>query len=335
MTLNEELYKIEQDAQKALEEAKTTEYLEAFKLEYLSRHGVLSTFLRGIKDASIDEKRTVGSRANTLRAELEQKYESKLSVLNKGSVRKIDVTVPGKRPAQGHLHPLTIVRREIEDIFLSMGFEIADTPEVEEAKFNFDLVNMPKDHPARDLMDTFWLADGRLLRAHTSAGQGRVMTGRKPPLRILIPGRVFRNEATDASHESTFHQFEGMMVDKDISMADLKGVIEVVLKKILNRDDAKLRFRPTYFPFVEPGIETHVSCLFCKSGCATCKYSGWIEILPAGMIHPNVLRNVGIDSTKYRGFAFGGSIDRLAMLRFGISDIRLLWSGDPSFLKQF
>lgn len=335
MTLNEELYKIEQDAQKALEEAKTTEYLEAFKLEYLSRHGVLSTFLRGIKDASIEEKRTVGSRANTLRIELEKKFELKLSALNKGATRKIDVTVPGKRPAQGHLHPLTIVRREIEDIFLSMGFEIADTPEVEEAKFNFDLVNMPKDHPARDLMDTFWLTDGRLLRAHTSAGQGRVMTGRKPPLRILIPGRVFRNEATDASHESTFHQFEGMMVDKDISMADLKGVIEVVLKKILNRDDAKLRFRPTYFPFVEPGIETHVSCLFCKTGCPTCKYTGWIEILPAGMIHPNVLRNVGIDPTKYRGFAFGGSIDRLAMLRFGISDIRLLWSGDPSFLKQF
>ena len=335
MTLNEELYKIEQDAQKALEDASTAEYLDAFKVEYLSRHGILSTFLRGIKDASIEEKRTVGSRANTLRAELEQKFESKLSVLNKSTVRKIDVTVPGKRPAQGHLHPLTIVRREIEDIFLSMGFEIADTPEVEEAKFNFDLVNIPQDHPARDLMDTFWLNDGRLLRTHTSAGQGRMMANRKPPLRILIPGRVFRNEATDASHESTFHQFEGMMVDKNISLADLKGVIEVVLKKILKRDDAKLRFRPSFFPFVEPGIETHVSCLFCKSGCPTCKYSGWIEILPAGMIHPNVLRNVGIDPTKYRGFAFGGSIDRLAMLRFGISDIRLLWSGDPGFLKQF
>jgi len=335
MTLNEELYKIEQDAQKALEEASTAEYLDAFKVEYLSRHGVLSTFLRGIKNASIEEKRTVGSRANTLRMELEQKFESKLAVLNKSMAKKIDVTVPGRRPAQGHLHPLTIVRREIEDLFLSMGFEIADTPEVEESKYNFDLVNMPKDHPARDLMDTFWLTNGRLLRTHTSAGQGRMMTGRKPPLRVLIPGRVFRNEATDASHESTFHQFEGMMVDKDISLADLKGVIEVVLKKILNRDDAKLRFRPTYFPFVEPGIETHVSCLFCKTGCSTCKYSGWIEILPAGMIHPNVLRNVGIDPTKYRGFAFGGSIDRLAMLRFGISDIRLLWSGDPSFLKQF
>lgn len=335
MTLSEELYKIEQDAQKALENANTAEYLEAFKLEYLSRHGVLSNFLRGLKDVSIEEKRTVGSRANSLRTELEQKYTAKFSVLSRGAIKKIDITVPGMRPPKGHLHPLTIVRREIEDLFLGMGFEIADTPEVEEAKYNFDFVNMPKDHPARDLMDTFWLTDGRLLRAHTSAGQGRVMTGRKPPLRILIPGRVFRNEATDASHESTFHQFEGMMVDKNISMADLKGVIEVVLKKILNRDDAKLRFRPTYFPFVEPGIETHVSCLFCKTGCPTCKYSGWIEILPAGMIHPNVLRNVGIDPTKYRGFAFGGSIDRLAMLRFGISDIRLLWSGEASFLKQF
>lgn len=335
MTLNEELYKIEQDAQKALEAANTAEYLDAFKVEYLSRHGVLSTFLRGMKDASIEEKRTVGSRANILRTELEQKFADKFSALNAGGTKKFDVTVPGKRPAEGHLHPLTIVRREIEDIFLSMGFEIADTPEVEDSKFNFDLVNIPNDHPARDLMDTFWLNDGRLLRTHTSAGQGRVMANRKPPLRILIPGRVFRNEATDASHESTFHQFEGMMVDENISMADLKGVIEVVLKKILRRDDARLRFRPSYFPFVEPGIETHVSCLFCKNGCATCKYSGWIEILPAGMIHPNVLKNVGIDAKKYRGFAFGGSIDRLAMLRFGISDIRLLWSGDPSLLKQF
>lgn len=326
---------IESQALASLEKAQSQSELEAFRASFLGRKGRLPKFLSSLKDASIEEKKTVGSRANELRYELERKFEEKTVAINKDSARIIDITVPGKRPAQGHLHPLTIVRREIEDIFLSMGFEIADTPEVEEAKFNFDLVNMPKDHPARDLMDTFWLADGRLLRAHTSAGQGRVMTGRKPPLRVLIPGRVFRNEATDASHESTFHQFEGMMVDRDISMADLKGVIEVVLRRILNRDDSKLRFRPTYFPFVEPGIETHVSCLFCKNGCATCKYSGWIEILPAGMIHPNVLRNVGIDPKKYRGFAFGGSIDRLAMLRFGISDIRLLWSGDPSFLKQF
>lgn len=335
MNLSEELYKIEQDATSALEKADTPEYLEAFKVEYLSRHGVLSTFLRGIKDASLEEKRTVGSRANTLRAVLEQKYEEKMRSLNPAGNQVFDYTVPGQKPAQGHLHPLTIIRREIEDLFLGMGFEIADTPEVEEPKYNFDLVNIPADHPARDLMDTFWLNDGKLLRTHTSAGQGRVMAGKTPPLRILIPGRVFRNEATDASHESTFHQFEGMMVDKNISLADLKGVITVVLKKILRREDAKLRFRPSYFPFVEPGIETHVSCLFCKNGCPTCKYSGWIEILPAGMIHPNVLRNVGIDPKKYRGFAFGGSIDRLAMLRFGISDIRLLWSGDPHFLKQF
>jgi len=335
MNLNEELYKIENEALQALETASGSDGLENFRLTHLSRHGTLSNFLRGLKDVSIEDRRTVGKRANDLRLSLETKFAEKQAKIAKSGGQKVDVTVPGNRPPRGHLHPLTIVRREIEDLFLGMGFEIADTPEVEEAKYNFDFVNMPKDHPARDLMDTFWLNDARLLRTHTSAGQGRVMVGRKPPLRILIPGRVFRHEATDASHESTFHQFEGMMVDKNISMADLKGVIEAVLKKILNRDDAKLRFRPTYFPFVEPGIETHVSCLFCKNGCPTCKYSGWIEILPAGMIHPNVLRNVGIDPTKYRGFAFGGSIDRLAMLRFGINDIRLLWSGDASFLKQF
>lgn len=335
MNLSEELYQIENDARRVLNAVLNKEVLEEFRLEFLSRQGVLSLFLRGLKDASLEEKRTVGKRANDLRANLENDFavkERELSVTNK---RKIDVTVPGSRPAQGHLHPLTIVRREIEDLFMSMGFEIADTPEVEEPKYNFDMVNIPLDHPARDLMDTFWLNDGRLLRTHTSAGQARVMANRKPPFRILIPGRVFRHEATDASHETTFHQFEGMMVDENISLADLKGVISAVLKKILKREDVKIRFRPSFFPFVEPGIETHVSCLFCKNGCSVCKNSGWIEVLPAGMIHPNVLRNVGVDPKKYRGFAFGGSIDRLAMLRFGINDIRLFWNGEPHFLKQF
>ena len=334
MTLSEELYKIEQDAQKTLESAKNGEYLEAFKNEYLSRRGVLSTFLRGIKDASIEEKRTVGSRAHSLRAELAQKLAVKMTELGKGERKNIDYTIPGCRPPRGHLHPLTIVRREIEDLFLGMGFEIVDTPEVEEPKYNFDLVNIPQDHPARDLMDTFWLNDSRLLRTHTSAGQGRVMIGKKPPLRILIPGRVFRNEATDASHESTFFQYEGIFVDDKVSVSNFKGVVAAILPKLLHRE-IEFRVRPSYFPFVEPGMEIDVRCFFCKDGCGVCKRSRWIEVMGAGMVHPNVLKNVNIDPSKFRGFAFGGSIDRLTMLRYGIKDIRLFWSGDAHFLKQF
>jgi phenylalanyl-tRNA synthetase alpha chain len=196
------------------------------------------------------------------------------------------------------------------------------------------MVNIPLDHPARDLMDTFWLNDGRLLRTHTSAGQARVMTNRKPPFRILIPGRVFRHEATDASHETTFYQYEGLFVDDKVSLVEFKGVISEILPKLLKKE-VKIRLRPSYFPFVEPGVEIDVSCFFCKTGCSVCKQSGWLEVMGAGMVHPNVLRNVNIDPKKYRGFAFGGSIDRLAMLRFGIKDIRLFWSGEPHFLKQF
>lgn len=335
MSSPQELEKLEQEIGLKLSKISNKEELEAFRVEYLGRKGKISNFLRTLKDLPLEERKTVGEKANKFRISIEEQFENKNSQLSGSAGRKIDVTIPGRRPPSGHLHPLTIVRREIEDLFLGMGFEIADTPEVEEAKYNFDLVNIPLGHPARDLMDTFWLNDSRLLRTHTSAGQARVMTGKNPPFRILIPGRVFRREATDASHETTFYQFEGMMVDKNITLAHLKGVIATALKKILRRSDLKFTFRPSYFPFVEPGLETHVSCFFCKNGCSVCKGTRWIEVLPAGMIHPNVLKNVGVDPKKYQGFAFGGSIDRLAMLRFGINDIRLLWSGDPHFLKQF
>jgi phenylalanyl-tRNA synthetase alpha chain len=334
MSLSEELYQIENDARRVLNGVSNKETLEEFRLEFLSRQGALSLFLRGLKDASLEDKRTVGKRANDLRANLENDFATKERELSGKNKKKIDVTIPGSRPAQGHLHPLTIVRRDIEDLFMSMGFEIADTPEVEEPKYNFDMVNIPLDHPARDLMDTFWLNDGRLLRTHTSAGQARVMTNRKPPFRILIPGRVFRHEATDASHETTFYQYEGLFVDDKVSLVEFKGIISEILPKLLKKD-VKIRMRPSYFPFVEPGVEIDVSCFFCKTGCSVCKQSGWLEVMGAGMVHPNVLRNVNIDPKKYRGFAFGGSIDRLAMLRFGIKDIRLFWSGEPHFLKQF
>jgi phenylalanyl-tRNA synthetase alpha chain len=334
MSLSEELYQIENDARRVLEDVSNKEALEEFRLEFLSRQGVLSLFLRGLKDASLEEKRTVGKRANDLRISFENDFAIKEREVSQKNKKKIDVTVPGSRPVQGHLHPLTIVRRDIEDLFMSMGFEVADTPEVEEAKYHFDMVNIPLDHPSRDLMDTFWLNDGRLLRAHTSAGQVRVMINRKPPFRILIPGRVFRHEATDASHDTTFYQYEGLFVDDKVSLAEFKGIIYEILPKLLKKD-VKIRFRPSFFPFVEPGVEIDVSCFFCEKGCSVCKQSGWLEVMGAGMVHPNVLRNANIDPKKYRGFAFGGSIDRLAMLRFGINDIRLFWSGEPHFLKQF
>lgn len=328
------LERLAEEARGALQEARTTANLETFRVQFLGRHGKVSAFLRGLKDLPLEDRRHVGARANALREELTQAYTLRLQSVRAPDRRGLDVTIPGRRPPRGHLHPLTIVRREIEDLFLGMGFEIIETREVEEARYNFDLLNIPLGHPARDLADTFWLTDGRLLRTHTSAGQARVMAGRTPPFRILLPGRVFRHEATDASHETTFYQFEGLFVAEHVSLADFKGVVSNVLPRLL-RHDVNIRLRPSYFPFVEPGVEVDVSCFLCQTGCRVCKGTRWIEIMGAGMMHPVVLKNVDVDPKKYRGFAFGGSIDRIAMLRHGITDIRLFWSNHPQFLKQF
>ncbi len=334
----QEFVALKREAEAALSAVKTMADLETFRTAYLARRGNIPLFLRTLKDQSLEERRRVGSDANKLRARLESEVRVLHARLAKRKKSRLDVSAPGRRPLLGHLHPLTIVRRDIEDTFLGMGFEIVDGPEVEEPKFNFDLLNIPLEHPARDLMDTFWLTDGRLLRTHTSATQARVMTGRTPPFRLLIPGKVFRHEATDATHESTFLQFEGLYVDVETSLAHLKGVLTAAFRNIMRRD-VGLRFRPGYFPFVEPGLEVDMGCLACagRSGasCPVCKGARWLEMMGAGMIHPVVLQNVGVDPRKYRGFAFGGSIDRIAMLRYGITDIRLFWSGDPEFLRQF
>lgn len=329
-----DLDQLEREARDALARVSSAAALEAFRIRYLSRRGRLSTILRSLKDLPLAERRTVGARANALQERLARAFSEKERSLGRERRRAVDVTAPGRRPPQGHLHPLTLVRRDIEDVFLGMGFEISETPEVETARNNFDLLNIPAGHPARDLLQTFWLSDGRLLRAHTSAGQARVMTGRTPPLRVLIPGRVFRHEATDASHETTFYQFEGIFVDRAVSLAHFKGVIMAALPRIFKRK-VTLRIRPSYFPFVEPGVEVDLACFLCRRGCRVCGGTRWMEIMGAGMVHPAVLKNVNIDPRRFRGFAFGGSIDRIAMLRFGIRDIRLFWSGDPHFLKQF
>lgn len=335
-----DLSHIEIEAVRIVDGARSIGDLESFRIKYLGRKGKIPLLLRKVKDMPLSERRKVGKKANILREVLEKKYkEAKARIINKGTKKPIDVTAPGRRPFVGHLHPLTQVRRDIEDTFLRMGFEIASTPEVEDARHHFDLVNIPLGHPARDMMDTFWLTDGRLLRAHTTSGQIRVMGDRTPPFRVLIPGRVFRREATDATHETTFYQFEGLFVDTDVSLAHGKGIIEESLSTILHHTDIECRIRPSYFPFVEPGIEVDISCYFCakkKRGewCSICKGTQWIEVMGAGMIHPIVLKNAGIDPRKFRGFAFGGCIDRIAMLRFGIQDIRLFWSGNTHLLHQ-
>ncbi len=242
-----------------------------------------------------------------------------------------------KQHTEGHLHPITILNREIVSLFDERGFQVADGPEIEDEYHNFDALNVPKDHPARDMQDTFWLKgeQGNLLRTHTSPVQVRFMKDHKPPFAVVVPGKVFRYEATDATHEVQFFQIEGLMVGEDITLADLKGTLELFLKKLFGKD-AKIKLRPGYFPFVEPGVEIDMQCVRCKgAGCASCKQTGWIEILGAGMVHPNVLNQAGIDPREWRGFAFGVGVDRLAMLRYGVEDVRLLYSGDLRVVNQF
>ena len=247
----------------------------------------------------------------------------------------IDVSVPGKRADSGHLHPLTQARRNVEEIFQLMGFSIVEGPEIENEWYNFDALNIPKDHPARDLWDTFWLKNGLLLRTHTSPVQIRHMEKNNPPLRIIAPGRIYRHEATDASHDMQFYQVEGLMIGKDISVANFKAIIQEFLQRFLNRK-LKTRLRPGFFPFTEPSFELDIQCSICQGkGCSTCSRTGWIELCPGGMVHPNVLKAGGYNPKNWQGFAFGMGMDRLTMMKYKINDIRLFYNGDLRFLKQF
>jgi len=317
--------------------------LERFRVAYLGRkEGKLNAVLRSLKDLPEEERRVVGPRANALRQYLEQKIEEKVrdlesAGLSDGEGERIDVTAPAKRLSRGHLHPMTQLMQKAIVIFSSMGFGVVSGPEVETEYYNFDALNVPKDHPARDMQDTFWLdVPGLLLRTQTSPVQIRYMEKHKPPFRMIAPGKVFRNEATDATHEAQFYQLEGLMIGKDVSLANLKAILEVFYRNLLDDQKLKIRFRPSYFPFVEPGVETDLTCFKCRGkGCAVCKKTGWIEVMGAGMVHPKVLENVGIDSRQWQGFAFGGGLDRIAMIKYGIDDIRLLYNGDLRFLKQF
>lgn len=316
------------------------------KAQILGKQGALSEILKGLKDATPEQRKTLGAEANVAKTQIEELVSAKITTLeaaeinetllkNKSDFSLRDAVMEKGLQAAG-MHPVTIVQREIEDIFLSMGFEVLDGPHIEDDWHNFEALNIPATHPARDMQDTFWFEDKKhLLRTHTSTIQVRGMKTRKPPFRFVGPGKVFRCERTDASHEMCFHQLEGMMVGEDVSVGHLIYFMKTLLSEIFKRD-VEVRLRPGFFPFVEPGFELDIKCLICGGkGCSVCKQVGWVELLPCGMVHPNVLRAGGIDPDKYNGFAFGLGLDRLVMMRYGIDDIRLIHGGDLRFNSQF
>ncbi len=315
--------------------------LEDFRVRLLGKKGEVTALLRGMGAVPAEERPAMGQLINALRSDLETALEARESEValslkaERLQQETVDVTLPGKAAATGGLHPLNIVLEDLIDIFRSMGFDVVDGPEVETEHYCFEALNVPKDHPARDMQDTFYLAEDLLLRTQTSAAQIRTMENRKPPIRIICPGRVFRADEVDATHSPVFHQVEGLVVDKGITLCDLKGVLEQFAHEIYG-EDTKVRFRPSFFPFTEPSVEVDVSCSACGgTGCRVCKGAGWIEILGAGMVHPRVLAGCGIDPEVYSGFAFGIGLDRLTTTRYKISDIRLLFENDRRFLSQF
>jgi phenylalanyl-tRNA synthetase alpha chain len=347
----DELTRIEHLSEQALGElagVASDAALRDWRVRYLGKKSQLTAVLRRLGELSLAEKKAVGARANEVKVGLEAGLAEKEQALRKSRMASLagdealDVTLPGRTPPVGRLHPVTRIIYEISDIFASMGFQVVEGPEVELDYYNFEALNIPDEHPARDTMATLWVDYEKeggqrpmLLRTHTSPMQIRYMEKTKPPLRIVVPGRVFRYEATDATHIPMFHQIEGLAVDKDISMAELKGTLYEFSRRFFGVD-RKVRFRADYFPFVEPGVEMAIECAVCRGGgCRLCSGSGWIEILGAGMVHPRVLERVDIDPNVYSGFAFGMGIERLPMLRYGIDDIRLFYGGDLRFLRQF
>lgn len=332
---------LESRAAARIDAAATPDALEEVRVEFLGRKGALAAIGKDMGKLTPEQRAAVGKRLNALKQDLETRFDTRKAAFDKAALDArlasewLDLTrpAPGVRP--GSLHPLTLIQRELEDYFTSLGFAVVDGPEVETEWYNFDALNIPATHPARDAQDTFWVEGGHVLRTHTSPVQVRAMEKFGAPLRIIAPGRVFRNEEVDASHEHTFYQLEGMMVDRDVSIAHMlyfmKGLLEAIFKR-----EVTVRLRPGFFPFVEPGFELDIQCLICGGpGCAVCKQSGWVELLPCGLVHPNVLRSGGIDPDEWNGFAFGLGLTRLVMMRYAIDDIRHLASGDLRFLRQF
>ncbi len=325
----------------AIEQATDEVGLKAVEARLFGKKGEITTLVKSVSSLPKAERPAAGKAANQLKVELSQALASRAETLQTAArtgaleAPEFDPTEPGPAVPRGTLHPITVVQNELVDLFSSMGFSWQDGPEIESDWFNFEALNHPPDHPARDLQDTFYVDDGNLLRTHTSPVQVRTMLRFKPPLKVIVPGRCFRNETVDASHDHTFYQMEGLVVDRGVSVANLIHTMKTCLREILRRE-VKVRLRPGYFPFVEPGFELDANCPFCAGGgCSVCKKSGWIEILPCGLVHPNVLRAGNIDPEEYTGFAFGMGLQRVAMLRYGIDDIRLFMGGDRRFLCQF
>ncbi|MGE5219655.1 MAG: phenylalanine--tRNA ligase subunit alpha [Chloroflexota bacterium] len=345
--MNDSLEALQGEVLARIQQANSEKDLEQIRVEFLGRSGRITLLLRGLKDLPAEERPRAGERLNQLRRLLDQRLAERFDGFKRqakaDSLReeRIDVTLPGTRWERGSQHPLTLVIDEIVDIFWGMGFEIARGPDIEDDYHNFEALNFPQDHPARDMQDTFFVANDRVLRTHTSPVQIRTMENRKPPLQVIVPGAVYRHD-DDATHSPMFHQVEGFVVDENISFADLKGVLTHVLRQIFQRD-AGVRFRPSFFPFTEPSAEIDIQCVICGGsgalssgqGCRVCKASGWLEILGAGMIDPAVFQFVGYDPEQVSGFAFGMGVERIAMLKYGIDDIRLFFQNDLRFLKQF
>ena len=336
-----QIEELQSDALKRIQAARSLDDLETVRVEVLGRKGALAQFSKGFGKLTPDQRSAAGKALNAAKEALETAFEATKSGFSEDALQQrlagewIDLTLPAPGVGPGSLHPVTQIQTEIEDLFTSLGFAVLDGPEVETEYYNFDALNIPADHPARDMQDTFWLTTGHLLRTHTSPVQVRGMEKLGPPLRMIAPGRVFRNEEVDASHEHTFYQVEGMMIDHDVSVANLIYFMRTMLSEIFKRA-ITVRLRPGFFPFVEPGFELDIRCLICGGeGCPVCKHSGWVELCPCGMVHPNVLRMSRIDPDEWSGFAFGLGLTRLAMMRYQIDDIRLLLGGDLRFLSQF
>lgn len=339
--MKQQLEAIKIEAQKALEQANLQQDIENLRIKYLGKKGELTAILKQMGKLSAEERPVMGQLANEVRSFIEQKLEQRISeakkiaLANKLKSEKLDVTLPGKRHHIGSKHPLSIVLDEINEAFIGMGFDIVDGPEVEKDYYNFEALNIPKDHPARDTQDTFYINPDVVLRTQTSPVQIHVMESQKPPIRILSPGRVYRSDAVDATHSPLFHQIEGLVIDKGITFADLKGTLEMFIKHLYG-ENSVVRFRPHHFPFTEPSAEVDIQCFSCHGeGCKLCKGEGWIEILGCGMVHPKVLENCNIDPDIYSGFAFGVGLERIVMGRYSIDDLRLFYENDIRFLQQF
>lgn len=343
-----EVKNLEAEIKNKIKKAKDLKELNEIYRKYLGKKGKITQILRSLKNLPKEKRAELGKEANFLKKFIENEIKNKVEILKeKKEIKKrqwFDITRPGEKIELGHLHPLTLVKRKAEEIFQSLGFSVVEGPEIETEWYNFDALNIPPDHPARDFWNTFWLKGSEnqrlLLRTHTSPVQVRYMEKNNPPLRIIVPGRVFRHEATDASHEINFYQLEGLMVDRDVSVANFKAIIEEFFRRFFQKP-VKIRLRPSYFPFTEPSFEVDLVCINCLGkGCSACSQTGWMEMMGAGMVHPNVLKNSGLiphQSTGggWQGFAFGMGMDRLAMMRYKINDIRLFYGGDLRFLNQF